>query len=77
MKTLSVVAFGMIDTWVKSFFPVFWFSNLSIMSASSILNDSEVGGEETIHSLKGSFCLIEEPFCMVIIPMEQSIENDL
>lgn len=60
MKTLSVVAFGVIDRWVKSFFPVFWFSNLSIMSVPYILNDNEAGGEETMYSLKGSFCLMEE-----------------
>lgn len=49
---------------------------LSIMSVSSILNDSKVGDEETVYSLKGSFCLIEELF-YTAIKVEQATEDDL
>lgn len=40
------------------------------MSVSSVLNDSEVGDEETMYLLKGSFCLIEELFYTAIKTME-------
>lgn len=56
MKTSGVVAFGMTDKWVQSFFPLFRFSDLSITSVSYILNDSKIDGEETTYSLKSRFC---------------------
>lgn len=70
IKALRVVAFGMIAVWVKSFFPVFLFSSLSVMSVFYILNVSEVGDEEMMYSLKGRFCLIEELFYMAVKTME-------
>lgn len=76
IKALKVVAFGMGAVWVKSFFPAFLFSNLSVMSVSYILNVSEADDEEMMYSLKGRFCLIEELFSTAVKTMEQAIEGD-
>lgn len=47
------------------------------MNVSYILNDSNVGDEETMYSLSLSFCLIEEIFCMIVKQWNsRSIEND-
>lgn len=76
IKAERVVTFGMRAVWVNSFFPVFLFSDLSVMSVSYILNVSEVSDEEMMYSLKGRFCLIEELFPMAVKTMERIIEGD-